>query len=68
MKTGSRSSLCTTALEMHDSRTGAVGPKEKLWVAEAGSSLGKGTGQKEYLSWVWERAGAGGTELMLESN
>lgn len=46
MKTGSRSSLWMTADEMHGSRTGAVGPKEELWAAAAGSSEGKEAGQK----------------------
>lgn len=45
-----------------------MGPKEGLWAAVAGGLEGKGAGQKEYPSWVWEKAGAGGTELMLESN
>lgn len=47
MKTGSRTSLCTTADEMYGSRTGMLGPKDELWAAEDGSSEGKGTGQKE---------------------
>lgn len=45
-----------------------VGPKEGLWAAVAGGLERKGAGQKEYRSWVWEKAGAGETKLMLESN
>lgn len=58
MKTGSRSSLWMTADEMHGSKTGAVGPKEELWAAAAGSSEEKEAG----LSWVWEKAGSEGTK------